>query len=170
MVRQNDPDTLSAVLARGAYDEIIQRAHALAERTLKGLEELHDLYPSDLPSEVIEAVRHFHACLPGAVPARATRERRRAPRFAAHHEKLILTDLQAPTQAWEVVAVDRSWGGCAFVSNRPLAAGAVVTVWDADAPEAGPPTRAEVKSCRPQGDAWAVGCELLPAPQREQEG
>src|SRR5947209_5654940 len=111
MVRQNDPDTLAAVLARGAYAAIIQRAHALAARTLEGLEALHDLYPSDLPAEVIEAVRHFHACPPGAGPARAPGERRRSPRFPAHHEKLILTDLQTPTQAWEVKAVDRSWGG-----------------------------------------------------------
>jgi len=160
-----DPtDSLPGALTRLAYERLVRRAHDLAEQVLRCLEELRALYPSDLPDEVVVAVRRFHDQLPGAVAASGERERRRAPRFPAGG-KLTLTDPQAPGQAWEAVTVDRSWGGFSFLCDRPFAPGSLVTVADADDPGAGPPRRAEVKSCRPEGAAWVVGCEWLPAPE-----
>jgi hypothetical protein len=163
MEKQNAPDPLPAGLTRLAYERLVRRAHDLAEQALRCLEELRGLYPADLPEEVVVAVRRFHDQLPGEDPATAGQERRRAPRFPAGGT-LTLTDPQAPGQPWEAVTVDRSWGGFSFLADRPFALGAVVTAADTADPGAAP-LRAEVKSCRPEGAAWVVGCELLPAPE-----
>jgi hypothetical protein len=164
MESQNDPHTHPDRLIRLAYDHVLRKAHDLAEQALRCLEELRELYPSDLSDEVIVAVRLFHDLLPGEPTAPGGQERRRAPRFPSGGKR-FLTDPKAPGQVLEAATVDRSVGGISVLCDRPLALGAVVTVADAADPGAGPPLRAEVKSCRPEGEAWVVGCELLPAPE-----
>jgi hypothetical protein len=159
MVRQNLPD-IPAALTYWAYERLMQRAHALAEKSLHSLEELRELDPSAVPAEVIEALRRSHDRRPGEAPGA---ERRRAPRFPAWGSKLILTTAEATGAGWELPAVDRSWNGFSVLSDRPLAVGSVVTFWEAQPLGATPPLQAAVKSCRPQGDAWVIGCELLPA-------
>jgi hypothetical protein len=164
MENQHPPDLLPAGLTRLAYERLMRRAHDLAEQALRCLEELRGLYPSDLSEEVIVAVRRFSERLSDERPAPGGQERRRAPRFPAVG-KLTLADPQAPGQPWEAVTVDRSWGGFSFRADRAFALGSVVTVADTADPGSGPQRRAEVKSCRPKGEAWVVGCELLPAPE-----
>jgi hypothetical protein len=169
MVRQNDSNSLQPVLTTHAYDGVAQRVHALAEKALRCLEELYTLYPSELSREAIEAVRRFHSGRAEAGVCPGGQERRRAPRFPAHGHKLLLMEAKAPREAWEVVEVDHSWNGLAFLSDRPVKCGSVVTVWDAGGARAGAPEFAEVKSCRPDGGGWAVGCELLPPVGREEQ-
>jgi hypothetical protein len=166
MVRQNFPDPPPAALTSWAYERLLQRAHDLAEKSLQSLEGLHDLDPSAVASEAIEAIRRSHDRLAEAGPGRDERDRRRAPRFPALGSKLILATPGETGPGWEVPALNRCWNGFAVLSDRPLAVGAVVTVWEAQPLGATPPVRAEVKFCRPQGDVWVVGCELLPAAEQ----
>jgi len=165
MDSQDSPDTPPAELSRWAYERLVQRARALAEQALRRLEELRGRYPADLAEEVIVAVRRLHDQRPGAPPRPGGPKRRRAPGFPVGGRQLTLTDAQAPGQPWEAVLVDLCWGGFSVRAERPWALGSVVTVGDAADPGVGPPPRAEVKSCRPAGAAWVIGCALLPAPE-----
>jgi hypothetical protein len=164
MESQNAPNTPPDRLTSLAYDHFLRRAHDLAQDALRCLEELRGLYPADLPEEVVVAVRRFHDHLPPTAAASGERERRRAPRFPAGG-KLLLTDPQAPGPSWEAVTVDRSWVGISFRADRPFALGSVVTVAEEADAGGNARLRAEVKSCRLEGGAWIVGCELLPAPE-----
>jgi hypothetical protein len=164
MARQDPPDIATAALTSWAYERLMQRAHAVAEESVQRLDDLRARYPSAFPAELVEAVRRFHTHPPGADRSRDERERRRAPRFPSRGSKLILADPQAPKQVWEAEGLERSWGGLAFLSDRPLAVGSVVVACEAGAPSS-PPVRVEVKSCRPEGGAWAVGCAFLPGPE-----
>jgi hypothetical protein len=160
MVRQNNSDNVPPTIARGAYERLLQRAHALAEKALLSLEGLGDLYPSDLPPEVVEAVRRFHAHPPETALPGGHEERRRTPRLPARDRKLVVAAAESASEGWEVPAVDRSWDSVAFLTHRPLGVGSVVLIWDAAELRTLPPIRGEVKSCRPVEDAWVVGCEL----------
>jgi hypothetical protein len=165
MESQDAPDTPPVALSRLAYERLVQRARALADKALRRLEELRGLYPSDLAEAGIVAVRRCHDKLPGEPPRPDGPKRRRAPRLPAGGRTLTLTDAQAPGPSWEAVLVDLSWGGFSCRADRPLALGSVVAVGDAADPGVGPPPRAEVKSCRSAGEAWVIGCALLPTPE-----
>jgi hypothetical protein len=158
MVRQNDPDMVPLVLTAWAYDYTVQRAHAIGEKSLKSLQDLRDLFPAALPADLIEALRQFHAEPP---EQGATWERRGSPRCAVAGSKLIIADAHASGPDREVLEVDRSWRGFAFLTDRPLDTGTIIRVREADGDRREPPGRAEVKYCRRQGTCWVVGCEML---------
>ena len=168
MVSQNDPDIPATLLSKGAYDYLLLQAHALAKKAMLSLKGLEDRYPEAFPPEVVEAVHRYQAEPLEGVPARDEQERRRHPRSTTWGSKLIVTLAEEPAEGWEVPELDRTWNSVGFLSDRPLPVGAVVTVWQATPADAGPPLRAEVKSCRPEGDAWVIGCEFLPMPDQTQ--
>ena len=166
MVRQSSPDITPLVLTSWAYDHTVQRAHAMAEKSLKALQDLLELFPSALPADLVEALRQFHEESAEADPSGDGWERRSSPRCATAGSKLIISDPRTGEPEREVLEVDRSWRGVAFLSDRSFDLGCVLTVREAADGERGePPSRAEVKSCRPQGTCWVVGCELLPQEQ-----
>ena len=163
MVRQIGPDPVPLALTVWAYDLTVQRARALGDKSLQSLQGLQHIYPSALPADLVEALRAYHAHAPVAGLAGDGWDRRGAPRFPVAGSKLSITAAHLPAQKWEVLEVDRSWRGCAFRSDRPCEVGSVLTVTAVNGPAAQSPARVEVKSCRPHGEAWVIGCELLAA-------
>ncbi len=162
MVRQNNPDANSFVLTAWAYDHTVQRAHAMAEKSLKALQDLLSLFPSALPAGLVKALQEFHADSSEPRPDGDGWERRGSPRCAIAGSKLIVADAHTGGPDREVLELDRSWRGFAFLSDRAFEVGTVLSVREPEGERAEPPSRAEVKSCRPQGTCWVVGCELLP--------
>src|SRR5947209_5342637 len=103
MVRQNNPDLNSFLLTVWAYDHTVQRAHAMAEKSLKALQDLLNLFPSALPADLIKALEQFHAESAEAGADGAGWERRGSPRCAMAGSKLIVADPQAEGPGREVL-------------------------------------------------------------------
>ncbi len=82
-------------------------------------------------------------------------ERRASVRQAA--AALKLTIREGP-ESW---VKDCSRGGIGIVSAQPAPVRAVLDVRPADAPEAAPWVRVEVKHCQPQAAGWRIGCQFV---------
>jgi hypothetical protein len=98
-----------------------------------------------------------------AKPSR--QDRRSAPRRkAGNRVEVYLTKDQkeTPVLGW---VVDRSVGGLRLNVEGPLSEGAILNIRPRKAPQTAPWLAIEVRSCRPEGCAWEVGCRFLKPPQ-----
>jgi hypothetical protein len=164
MVRQNEASPEPLTFTAWAFDVTVRRARALSDKILQSLEGLHHLYPSSLPANLVDALREYHEQAPAPSRASENWDRRGSPRFPVTGSKLHISETPAGGQNWDALEVDRSWRGFAFLSDRPCAVGSVLTAAELDGQTEHPPAWVEVKSCRPHGDAWVIGCALLPVP------
>ena len=99
-----------------------------------------------------------------SVPSRPP-ERRTLHRRRGNPVKVLLTDADAQGNPQEAWVVDRSLHGlCLRVEGEQILPGTVLSVRSASAPKAVPWTRVEVKHCRPDGNAWELGCQFLKTP------
>jgi hypothetical protein len=92
-------------------------------------------------------------------------ERRSAPRRkAGNRVEVYLTDdsRETPLMGW---VVDRSVGGLRLNVEGPLSEGTILNVRPRKAPQTAPWLAVEIRSCRPEGSAWEVGCRFLKPPQ-----
>lgn len=87
--------------------------------------------------------------------AASRQERRASVRQAA--PALKVTIREGP-ESW---VKDCSRGGIGLVSAHPAPVRAVLDVRPADAPEAAPWVRVEVKHCQPQDAGWTIGCQFV---------
>jgi hypothetical protein len=166
MVRQNGASPEALALTAWAYDMTVLRARALSDKILQSLQGLQHRYPAALPASTVDALREYHAQAPSPGPAGDGWDRRGSPRFPVAGSKLRISAAHDGGLSWEALELDRSWRGFAFLSDRRCEVGSILTATEADGQAEHPPAWAEVKSCRPRGDAWVIGCELLPAPDR----
>src|SRR5947209_5276571 len=87
------------------YDRLLQQMHAVADEALDRLRRLHDCFPADLPTDVIDAVRADHAH--SAYPSTAAHGNRRcAPRFTTRGEAAVIADPRQPGARQEVTILD----------------------------------------------------------------
>jgi hypothetical protein len=92
-------------------------------------------------------------------------ERRSAPRRkAGNRVEVYLTDdtRETPLLGW---VVDRSMGGLCLNVEEPLCEGTILNVRPRKAPQTAPWLAIEIRSCRPEGNTWVVGCCFLKPPQ-----
>lgn len=92
-------------------------------------------------------------------------DRRSAPRRKAGNrvEVFLTADTQAmPMLGW---VVDRSVGGLCLNVEEPLSEGAILNIRPRKAPQTAPWLTIEIRSCRPDGSMWEVGCRFLNSPQ-----
>ncbi len=99
-----------------------------------------------------------------AQPKKSEPDRRSAPRRKGNRVEVYLTDdsKRPPLQGW---VVDRSMGGLCLIVEKPLTEGSVFNVRPRQAPQTAPWTAIEVRSCRPEGGEWEVGCRFVKTPQ-----
>lgn len=91
-------------------------------------------------------------------------DRRSAPRRKGNRVEVFLTEdpKQPPFLGW---VVDRSMGGLCLIVEKQLSEGSTLNVRPRQAPKTAPWTAIEIRSCRPDGCEWEVGCRFLKPPQ-----
>lgn len=92
-------------------------------------------------------------------------DRRAAPRRkGGNRVEVYLThdEQKEPLLGW---VVDRSMGGLCLNVEEPLDTGTILNVRPRRAPQTAPWLAIEVRSCRPEGTNWEVGCRFLKPPQ-----
>jgi hypothetical protein len=92
-------------------------------------------------------------------------DRRSAPRRkAGSRVEVYLTDESKgpPVLGW---VVDRSMGGLCLNVEEPLEEGMILNVRPRKAAQTAPWLAIEIRSCRPDGNVWEVGCRFLKPPQ-----
>lgn len=109
----------------------------------------------ELPSNLVTAT---------ALTKKSDPDRRSAPRRKGNQIEVYLTDdsKRSPILAW---VVDRSMGGLCLIVEQPLKEGIVLNARPRQAPQTAPWTAVEIRSCRPDGGEWEVGCRFLKTPQ-----
>ena len=117
--------------------------------------------PASKPEKPVEDVSPL---LSTAKMKKSEPDRRTAPRRKGNRVEVHLTDdsKQSPILGW---VVDRSMGGLCLIVEKPLAEGANFNVRPRTAPKTAPWTAIEIRSCRPDGTDWEVGCRFLKPPQ-----
>lgn len=139
------------------YQKTLEKAHAVADRSLDRLRALQQQFPSDLPEDLIHALQQAHGDEPGLAAAHP--ERRWALRFPKSHGRVYLHSPRM-NLVTEGRLIDWSWTGLRVHLPGPLREGSVFTVRSAD-PQATPPARVEVRYCFPADGGWIAGCESL---------
>ncbi|HEY7330234.1 MAG TPA: PilZ domain-containing protein [Gemmataceae bacterium] len=92
-------------------------------------------------------------------------ERRAAPRRkAGSRVEIYLTDdtKKKLLPGW---VVDRSMGGLCLNVEEPLDEGTILNIRPRKAQQTAPWLSIEIRSCRPNGPSWEVGCRFLKSPQ-----
>jgi hypothetical protein len=92
-------------------------------------------------------------------------DRRSAPRRKeGNRVEVFLTDetRAEPLFGW---VIDRSLGGLCLNVEKPLNEGSILNVRPRKAPKTAPWIAVEIRSCRPEGSEWEVGCRFLKQPQ-----
>jgi hypothetical protein len=92
-------------------------------------------------------------------------DRRSAPRRKEGNRiEVYLTDetRAEPLYGW---VIDRSLGGLCLNVEKPLNEGTILNVRPRKAPKTAPWIAVEIRSCRPDGSEWEVGCRFLKQPQ-----
>jgi hypothetical protein len=92
-----------------------------------------------------------------------TRDRRCAPRRKGNTIELqiLLGEEEKPLTAW---VLDRSIGGLCFLLEGPMENGSTLKVGPRKAAEEFPWTEVTVKSCRPEGAQYEIGCQFHHTP------
>lgn len=95
-----------------------------------------------------------------SMPKISAPDRRSAPRRIGNRIEVFVADdsKKPPLHGW---VVDRSMGGLCLVVEKPLTEGAVLNVRPRLAPQTAPWMAIEIRSCRPEGDEWEVGCRFI---------
>lgn len=141
-----DPDRADSPLPP-AYSALLGEAADVAAKAMDRIHALNDRYPGGVPAVPLGQLDRAHAD-PGA-------ERRGTVRLASGPGRASVGTGAGPPADAEVV--DRCPGGLSLRVAALLLPGAVVTVRLADrGGEHWFP--AQVRHCRPDGDAWLVGC------------
>jgi PilZ domain len=92
-------------------------------------------------------------------------DRRSAPRRKeGNRVEVYLTDETRPEPLYGWV-IDRSLGGLCLNVEKPLIEGSILNVRPRKAPKTAPWITVEIRSCRPEGSEWEVGCRFLKQPQ-----
>jgi hypothetical protein len=98
-------------------------------------------------------------------PTQSQPDRRAAPRRkAGSRVEVYLTDdpKGTPLLGW---VVDRSMGGLCLNVEEPLSEGMNLYIRPRKAQQTAPWLAIEIRSCRPDGSVWEVGCRFLKPPQ-----
>lgn len=121
------------------------------------------LVPRPVPKEE-EPVEEVSPLLSTAKLKKAAPDRRSAPRRRGNRVEVHITDdsKQELLLGW---VVDRSVGGLCLIVEKPLTEGATLNVRPRTAPKTAPWTAIEIRSCRPDGAEWEVGCRFVKTPQ-----
>lgn len=92
-------------------------------------------------------------------------DRRTCPRRkGGNRVEVYLTDSSKEPQVYGWV-VDRSMGGLCLNVEKPLNEGSILNVRPRKAPQTAPWIAVEIRSCRPDGNEWEIGCRFLKQPQ-----
>jgi hypothetical protein len=92
-----------------------------------------------------------------------TRDRRCAPRRKGNtiEVHVLMDGVEKPISAW---VLDRSIGGLCFLLEAPLESGTTLKVRPRKADEQLPWTEVTVRSCRPEGAQYEIGCQFHRTP------
>lgn len=91
-------------------------------------------------------------------------ERRGSLRRRGNAVAILITDAEAstdPTPGW---VVDRSIGGLGLSVDKPVEPGMILSVRTTNAPPEVPWVKVEVRSCRPTGTEYELGCQFVRTP------
>jgi hypothetical protein len=91
-------------------------------------------------------------------------ERRATLRRGGNPVAVLITDAEAmerPRYGW---VLDRSMGGLGLSVDEPFEKGTILSVRAANAPPNIAWVQVEVRSCRPEGASWDLGCQFLRTP------
>jgi hypothetical protein len=88
--------------------------------------------------------------------------RRAAPRRKGNSVQAELSDgVNPPQLCW---VIDRSVGGLALLTEREVTPGSTLKVRPSKTAESTPWTPVIIRSCRPEGAQWEVGCQFAQTP------
>lgn len=89
----------------------------------------------------------------------SARERRSSPRRSGSIIQVLISRISgaARFQGW---VADRSLGGLGLTVPCPFTAGSLLKIRVQSAPESIPWVQIRVKTCRPRGKEWVLGCEF----------
>jgi hypothetical protein len=121
--------------------------------------------PAPLPEKPVEEPATPFWAKTTANAKQPQQDRRSAPRRAAGNrvEVFLTTDAQVtPMLGW---VVDRSVGGLCLSVEEPLSEGTILNIRPRKAPQTAPWLTIEIRSCRPDGSTWEVGCRFVQPPQ-----
>ncbi len=91
-----------------------------------------------------------------------TQERRATPRRRGNLVEVQLVDGDGTSlRGW---VVDRSQGGLGLLVEQPLAAGVALRVRPSAVGSSAPWTEVTVRSCRPEGSQYELGCQFIHMP------
>jgi hypothetical protein len=91
-------------------------------------------------------------------------DRRAAPRRKGNRVEVYVAgeSKASPMLGW---VVDRSMGGLCLIVEKPLSEGEMLNVRPRTAPVTAAWIPIEIRSCRPEGDDWEIGCRFVKPPQ-----
>jgi hypothetical protein len=146
-------------VCNGIYKRLLAQTHSVAEECLDRLSRLHDRFPAELPENLINALRAFHAQHHPPAVAPEVDDRRWAPRFPGMGEAVIISDPRRPELARKVATLDFCHRGMRVRSDARIDVGTVLAIRQPGTSDS--PALAEVRYCIPSGMDWVIGCELL---------
>lgn len=154
------PGEARADLHKDIQRAILERVHAVVERTWARLQDLHARFPADVPSDLLACV---HPCPGQSRPTRneQAEDRRWAPRFPGPGALAVVWDGRTGPPV-DVRILDWSWNGLRLTSPRAFEAGSLLRVREARSNAA--PYIVEVRHCGPAAEGWVLGCERARTP------
>jgi hypothetical protein len=117
------------------------------------------------PEKTVEQPATTFRSMTAANAKQPQQDRRSAPRRKAGNrvEVFLTTEPEAaPTLGW---VVDRSMGGLCLNVEEPLSEGTILNIRPRKAPQTAPWLAIEIRSCRPEGSTWEIGCRFIKPPQ-----
>jgi hypothetical protein len=92
-----------------------------------------------------------------------TRDRRCAPRRKGNTIEIhvLANGVETPLSAW---VLDRSIGGLCFLLDAPVESGTMLKVRPRKSTDQFPWTEVTVRSCRPEGAQYEIGCQFHRTP------
>lgn len=91
-------------------------------------------------------------------------ERRNALRRAGNPIAVFISDAEGRSKPTNGFILDRSTGGLCLSVPQQMMTGTVLSVRTTNAPESIPWVQVEVKSCRPNGGEFELGCQFVKTP------
>ncbi len=91
-------------------------------------------------------------------------ERRNALRRAGNPIAVLISDAEARSKPTGGYVLDRSTGGLCLSVPDQITTGTILSVRTTNAPESIPWVQVEVKSCRPTGGEFELGCQFVKTP------
>lgn len=87
-------------------------------------------------------------------------DRRTTPRRHGNLVPVLVSNPQVTTDILQGWVLDRSTGGLRLLTDEPIAAGSMIRVQPAKSPSRFRWISLYVRSCRPQGNNWVLGCQF----------